>query len=169
LVFSRVCGFNNLLGLDVPRHEGVEMTFGINVTSKDKEYSGWTALVSGHKLTTAIYDADQEAKRLWDFYTLNVDSWIEQRNTAIDRYNQAKTAEAKRAADYDYHAADNQIYYWQEKAELATMHAQNLRKQRYCPHRVIRLTPEEVWCEDCGAELIFHDTGTVDIIDEWPL
>lgn len=125
---------------------------GVGVSSKDQTHD-WTGLVSGHKLTAAIYDADQEAKRAWDFFTANVDDWIS-----------AKYAARERGDEYAAVEAQNKIYYYEDKAQMATEYAQLLRKQRYCTHRTVRYldSENEVRCIECNAELSIHTSSIAD-------
>ena len=126
---------------------------GINVSDKDKTHD-WTGLRAGHRNTPEIQEADEEEKRLWDYFTTHVDEWIAEKYFYLDRGDSFRAQELM-----------NRIAYHQERAELATLKAQMLRKQRYCKHAGTRYQDEgSVFCSECGAEII-HDSSISDIAD----
>ena len=83
----------------------------------------WTGLHSGHPVSDEIYQADHDEKQAWDYFTDNVDRWIQIK---------ARCLEAGDA--YGYQCAVNDMENAAQKAEGATIKAQKLRKQRHCIH-----------------------------------
>ena len=98
----------------------------------------WTGLRSGHPVSNEIYEADRLEQELWDYFTENVDRWIQ------EKYRCLEVGDA-----YGYQCAVNEMENAATKAEAATITAQRLRKQRHCIHQYDEDSGE---CVKCGID-----------------
>ena len=83
----------------------------------------WTGLHSGHPVSNEIYEADRLEQELWDYYTDNVDRWV-----------QIKARCLENGDSYGYQCAVNDMENAAQKAEAASHKAQMLRRQAHCIH-----------------------------------
>ena len=83
----------------------------------------WTGLHSGHRVSSEIHEADYNEQQLWDYYTDNVDRWV-----------QIKARCLEKGDAYGYQCAVNDMETAAARAEAASHKAQMLRRQVHCIH-----------------------------------